>query len=84
MTNYRSESDNAVLLGNSKRQMPPLTPLRSFQNSLLVCGLAGLGSAVTGYYYQGRDAAITADVAWFVGAPLVALWRYKEQTAKAK
>jgi len=64
--------------------MPVITPLRSFRMTLIVCGLAGLGSAVAGYYYQGREAAITTAVAWFVVGPLVALWRYREQTAKPK
>lgn len=62
----------------------PLTPLRSFRLTLFVCGLAGLGSAVAGYYRRGLEEAITAAACWFVIGPLVAFWRYKEQVAKPK
>jgi len=56
-----------------------------FRFNLMVCGLAGLGIAVTAYYRRGswKD-AITAAAVWFILGPLIAFWQYKERTDKSK
>ena len=61
-----------------------LSAQRSFHIGLLVCGFAGLGNALVGYYRRSAEDAIMAAAVWFIAGPLIAYWRYREELVKPK